>query len=141
MYRHTQVGGWLLLAGGAIAAVTGLVGGAWAFALTPLVVIAGVWAFFGSLTVTVEPDAVSCRFGPVGLVRKRLALADIRRAVAIRTSPLWGWGLRLTPRGWLWNVSGLDAVEFEMTNGTRFAVGTDEPQALIAALRRAGVSG
>ncbi len=141
MYRHTQVGGWLLLFGGGLAAVTGLVGRAWTFALAPLVVMAVVWALFGTLTVTVDRDSVSCRFGPLGVIHKRLALADIRRAAAIRTSPLWGWGLRLTPRGWLWNVSGLDAVEFEMTNGTRFAVGTDQPQALIAALRRAGLSG
>jgi hypothetical protein len=141
MYRHTQVGGWLILGGGALAAVAGLVAGAWPFALLPLLVIAVVWALFGTLTVTVDQAGVSCQFGPVGVIRRRLALAEIRRAAAIRTSPLWGWGLRLTPRGWLWNVSGLDAVEFEMTNGTRFAVGTDEPQALIAALRRAGVSG
>ena len=99
-----------------------------------------MWALFGTLTVTVDQDAVSCRFGALGLIRKRLAFADIRRAAAIRTSPLWGWGMRLTPRGWLWNVWGLDAVEFEMTNGTRFAVGTDEPQALISALRRGGLT-
>lgn len=141
MYRHTQVGGWLLVLGGALAAVTGLAARAWFFAVTPLVLMAVIWAFVGTLTVTVDQAGVSCQFGPVGVIRKRLALAEIRRAAAIRTSPLWGWGLRLTPRGWLWNVSGLDAVEFEMTNGTRFAVGTDEPQALIAALRRAGVSG
>ena len=128
------------MAGGAVAAVAGWAAGAARLALAPLVVVGVVWALFGTLTVTVDQDAVSCRFGPVGLIRKRLALADIRRAAAIRTSPLWGWGLRLTPRGWLWNVWGLDAVEFEMTNGTRFAVGTDEPLALIAALRRGGLA-
>jgi hypothetical protein len=78
--------------------------------------------------------------GVIAGVAGWVAVADIRRAAAIRTSPLWGWGLRLTPRGWLWNVSGLDAVEFEMTNGSRFAVGTDEPRALIAALQRGGVT-
>ena len=60
-----------------------------------LAVVLAVWALFGTLTVTVDPDAVSCRFGPLGLIRKRLAFADIRRAAAIRTSPLWGWGCGL----------------------------------------------
>jgi hypothetical protein len=140
MYRHTQVGGWMFMAAGAMAVAVGLAAGAWRVALAPLAVVAVVWALFGTLTVTVDENAVTCRFGPIGLIRKRLAVADIRRAAAIRTSPLWGWGLRLTPRGWLWNVWGLDAVEFEMTNGTRFTVGTDEPRALMAALQRGGVA-
>ena len=128
------------MVGGTVAAVTGWAAGASRVALVPLVVVGLVWALFGTLTVVVDQDTVSCQFGPVGLIRKRLALADIRRAAAIRTSPLWGWGLRLTPRGWLWNVWGLNAVEFEMTNGARFSVGTDQPQALLDALRHRGVS-
>ena len=110
------------------------------FALAPLVVMLAVWALFGTLTVTVDRDAVSCRFGPLGLIRKRLAFAEIPARCRHPHVPAVGWGLRLTPRGWLWNVWGLDAVEFEMTNGTRFAVGTDEPLALIAALRRGGLA-
>ncbi len=130
----------MLMVGGAVAAVAGFAVGGSRLPLVTLVVVLAVWALFGTLTVTVDQDAVSCRFGPLGVIGKRLAFADIRRAAAIRTSPLWGWGMRLTPRGWLWNVWGLDAVEFEMTNGTRFAVGTDEPQALISALRRGGLT-
>jgi hypothetical protein len=107
MYRHTQIGGWMLMLGGAVAVVVGWAAGARRFDLAPLFIVVVVWALFGTLTVTVDADAVSCRFGPLGLVRKRLAFVDIRHAAAIRTSPLWGWGLRLTPRGWLWNVWGL----------------------------------
>jgi multidrug efflux pump subunit AcrA (membrane-fusion protein) len=71
MYRHTQVGGWMLMAGGAVAALAGWVAGAPRLALGPLALVAVVWALFGTLTVTVDEDAVSCRFGPVGLIRKR----------------------------------------------------------------------
>jgi hypothetical protein len=42
--------------------------------------------------------------------------------------------MRWTPRGWLWNVSGLEAVELHMTNGTNFLVGTNEPHRLLEAL-------
>jgi hypothetical protein len=35
----------------------------------------------------------------------------------------------------LFNVSGLDAVEVELVDGKRIRIGTDEPQALVAAIR------
>ena len=47
-----------------------------------------------------------------------------------------GWGIRLGPTGWLWNVSGFDAVELTLTDGRRFRVGSDEPGQLVAALTR-----
>jgi hypothetical protein len=34
----------------------------------------------------------------------------------------------------LWNVSGLDAIEFDLRSGRRFRLGTDEPEALARAL-------
>jgi hypothetical protein len=42
----------------------------------------------------------------------------------------WGWGIRLIPGGWLYNVSGLDAVELKMKNGRVYRIGTDEPRKL-----------
>jgi hypothetical protein len=38
------------------------------------------------------------------------------------------------PGGVIWNVSGFDAVELELDDGTRFRIGTDEPVALAAAI-------
>jgi hypothetical protein len=37
-------------------------------------------------------------------------------------------------QGWLWNVSGIDAVELTMKNGDRFRIGTDEPEKLVTAI-------
>jgi len=34
----------------------------------------------------------------------------------------------------LWNVSGLRAVEFLLKDGSRFRIGTDEPEALVKAI-------
>ena len=48
---------------------------------------------------------------------------------------LEGWGIHLSRFGWLYNVSGFDAVAITLVSGKRFALGTDEPQALLAALR------
>jgi len=41
---------------------------------------------------------------------------------------------RQTPHGWMWNISGLDAVEIEYRDGKCFRIGTGDPQELLAAL-------
>jgi hypothetical protein len=49
----------------------------------------------------------------------------------VRNRWWWGWGIRRIGRGqWLFNVSGLDAVELSMKNGKTYRIGTDEPQRL-----------
>ena len=82
---------------------------------------------------------MAVRFGPIRLIRDRFEVADITSARVVRNSPLHGIGMRYIPHGRLWNVWGLDAVELQLRNGTRFRIGTDEPQALLAALRQSGV--
>lgn len=100
-------------------------------AITALTVL-----LFGWLTVDVTDDSLRLRFG-VGLVRRRFAIADLRTARAVRNSWYYGWGIRYTPHGWLFNVSGLDAVEIELASGRRYRIGTDEPQDLLRAIERA----
>jgi len=74
-------------------------------------------------------------FGP-GLIRRRIPLRRIREVRVVRTPWYYGWGIRLTPTGWLWNVSGLDGVEVQFDDGHRFRVGSDEPNRLSEALFR-----
>jgi hypothetical protein len=95
-------------------------------------------AIFGTLTVDVSKDRVVVWFGP-GLIRRTLPVADIRDARAVRNKWWYGWGIRLTPHGWLFNVAGLDAVELELASGRKFRIGTDEPQVLLNAIRTAMV--
>jgi hypothetical protein len=57
----------------------------------------------------------------------------------VRNKWWYGWGIRLTPHGWLFNVGGLDAVELELASGRKFRIGTDEPQGLLNAIRTAMV--
>ena len=52
----------------------------------------------------------------------------------VRNSWIHGWGIHRTPHGWLYNVSGWEAVEIALTSGKRFRLGTDEPQQLTQAL-------
>ena len=138
-YRHTQVG-WVML-GAAAAAVAfvwaGLPPEAAAAARVPLLLIVAVLVLvFGTLTVEVAQDAIRLRFG-VGLVRKRIALGDVRSWREVRNPWYSGWGIKLAPGGVLWNVSGFDAVQLDLGGGKRFRIGTDEPAELVSAITRA----
>ena len=96
-------------------------------------------SLFGTLTTTVDDASVVVQFGPVGLIRDRFEVTGIASARVVRNSPLHGVGIRYIHHGRLWNVWGLDAVELQLKNGTRFRIGTDEPHELLQALRRVGV--
>jgi hypothetical protein len=136
-YRHTQIG-WVLLA--ALAAGAGVVVFAagkagWSTpASVVLTLLIAVAVLFCTLTVMINGGLIECRYGP-GLIRKYIPLATVRGVRTVRTAWYQGWGIRLTSDGWLFNVSGLDAVEVELSDGKRIRIGTDEPQALAAAIR------
>jgi hypothetical protein len=138
-YRHTQIG-WVIL--GVMAAILAFV---WsrlppevaAAAGFPLLLVAALTLLvFSALTVEVDAEAIRLRFG-IGLVRKRIPLAEVRSWREVRNPWYTGWGIRLGPGYVLWNVSGRDAVELALASGRCFRVGTDEPAALAAALVRA----
>jgi hypothetical protein len=134
-YRHTQIG-WVILGVAVGIVLLGRLTVPSGVPITPMLVIAAAVAiFFGTLTVEVDHEALRLRFG-VGLIRKRIPLADVRAWREVRNPWLVGWGIRLAPGYVLWNVSGLDAVELELGDAKRFRVGTDEPEALSAAIAR-----
>jgi hypothetical protein len=98
-------------------------------------IVGALLVLFSTLTVIVRDETVEVFFGP-GLIRRRIPLNRIRGVRAVRTPWYYGWGIRLTPSGWLWNVSGLDGVEIEFNDGSKFRVGSNEPDKLAAVLRR-----
>ena len=138
-YRHTQTGTVIIGSMGVLVAFTLVIGLAGTvpkeFVLVPLLTLLFLW-LFSSLTVEVDSKMVSIRFGP-GLIRRSFLLADITAVRPVRNSWVHGWGIRMLWRGWLYNVSGLDAVEIAMANGRVHRIGTDEPQALAAAIEEA----
>ena len=71
---------------------------------------------FDSLTVTVLTNLIEIRFG-IGIIRKQFDITKIQSAAIVRNKWYYGWGIRLTPHGWLYNVAGLDAVEIRLNNG------------------------
>lgn len=136
MYQHTQSGTVTRIAalGGLVAASFLLVRmGArpvlWALLAVALLVLFAL----SSLTVEVDQERLRFWFGP-GWFGRTILLRDIRAWSAVRNPWWYGWGIHLTPRGWLYNVGGLEAVELELADGGRLRVGTDEPEQLCQAL-------
>ena len=91
-------------------------------------------ALFWGLTVEVNKDVVRLYFG-FGIIHRSILREHIAMVTQVRNRWWWGFGIRWTPHGWMWNISGLDAVELTYHNGKKFRIGTDEPEALLEALK------
>jgi len=131
MYTHTQVG-WLMMVsvgiGVVLAGYFGILYSNW-FGISVAAILIVCVILSLNLTVSVDGDSIEIRFGP-GLIRKKFKLKDINSCTVVRNRLWYGWGIRWMPKGWLFNVSGLDAVELLMRNGKVYRIGTDEPHKL-----------
>jgi hypothetical protein len=139
-YRHTQVG---YVTGGLTLVVLPLIyyafmaeGGLGAFGHAMLGAFGILAVLFSSLTVKVTDRELVFYFGP-GFWERRFALDDIVSVEVVQNSPLYGWGIRYTHHGWLYNVSGLRAVEVTIRGEEQLRIGTDKPEALKQALEAA----
>ena len=137
-YQHTQTG-YLII----IALAIGLLfivylmtvyGFNW-IAFTVLIILGVCLVLFATLTVVIEEDVLEIRFGP-GIIRKKFPLKDIESCQVVKNPWYYGWGIRLTPHGWLYNVSGSYAVEIKMKTGKEYQIGTDIPNDLEKVIRQ-----
>jgi hypothetical protein len=152
-YRHRQIA-WATIVGFAAALATqggtlvrdlrrgrrlrALASLPWALTL---VVSMGLFSW---LDTEVTDEAFVASFAG-GALRRRIPLGDIESAAVVTVPWYYGWGARLTPRGWLggarpgwlYNVWGRRAVALRLREGRSFTVGSDEPEALLAAIEAA----
>jgi hypothetical protein len=83
---------------------------------------------FYKLTIDIDDTHVAFMLG-TGLVKKKYALKDIEACRPVKNSFIYGIGIRLTSDGWLYNVSGLYAIELTFTNKkSKVRIGTDKPE-------------
>jgi len=140
-YRHTQPGYVTVIAGLAGMLITyGITmveeGALTALSLALMGGVGALTALFASLTTEVSDQEFRFYFGP-RFWTHTFALDTIRSVEEVR-NPIWyGWGIRYTPAGWLYNVSGRSAVEVDLGSEGVIRVGTDEPEQLARALRQA----
>ena len=138
-YKHTQIGYSLLNSYTFVFLVIGVINIVTEFA--PLALLALIFVLltistFATLTVLVNTKTITLRFG-VGIIRKQYQLDHIVSYQAVKNPWYYLMGIRYTPRGWLYAVSGHSAVELQLKNGKYVRIGTDEPEKLIQALDRA----
>ncbi|HEX3002456.1 MAG TPA: hypothetical protein VHN82_08865, partial [Methanoregula sp.] len=139
-YEHTQRG--MLIIGAVSAAIVLILtislfaGFVWIVGIV-IAILAFVLAICSTLTVSVSSGILRIRFGPVGLIQKTWALADIVSVRTVTNPWYYGWGIRWTPHGILYNVSGFRAVEVLLSSGKTFRIGTDEPDSLKEAIEHA----
>jgi hypothetical protein len=107
----------------------------WVGLIVLVAVTAALFLFF-QLNVRITEDLIELRFG-TGLIRKKIYLEEIESSQTVKNRWYWGWGLRMTAHGPLYNVSGFQAVEVRLKNGSRVRIGTDVPQELQAAIQAA----
>jgi hypothetical protein len=138
-YEHTQIGYtiiWIALCVAVFVAITGIFaqGGRGTFLIIEVILLICA-VVFCKLTIRIDDKILQWSFG-IGIVRKQVLLAEIAACESIRIRWWYGWGIHLTPYGWLCNVSGLDAVAIRLRDERKFALGTDDPQAVVDAIER-----
>jgi len=83
---------------------------------------------FYKLTIYIDDTYFIFKLG-VGLITKKYLISDIKSCKAVKNSPLYGIGIRMLPNGWLYNVSGLDAIELTFKNKKSIVrIGTNNPE-------------
>jgi hypothetical protein len=143
MYRRTQVNKLLpLVVVPALAVVIWAARGGMrtpplALVIATTVLLVATTIVFSSLTVEVADGELRFHFA-LGVWKKRYPVADIVRATATRSAWWEGLGIRITPRGWLYTVSGGPAVEITPRGRPAFRLGTPEPEAVVAAIEAEG---
>lgn len=136
-YRHTQIGAvqvWASVFAIVIIALSVLYIGDYWFSYAAIVFLGLTLLLFGSLTILVSRADLEIRFGAFGIVKRIVPLDTITAVTIVKTPWYYGWGIRWTPDGPLYNVAGDRGVEVTLNGGTRFRIGTDEPDALAKAI-------
>lgn len=140
-YDHTQRAPlhWILVIPGTAMIVTAWSGiePAWTGWVLSIVgaVMLGLSICFRWLRLSSTQDALEIAFGPVGVFQSRLRYDQIVAYRAERSRWIDGWGIHRMPgRGWIWNLWGFDCVAFDLKDGTKLRLGTDDVPGLLAHL-------
>lgn len=99
-----------------------------------------IGGMFSALRTRVDHTTVHVAFR-YGFPRRAIPVNAIIAHGPVRNRWIYGWGVRLVPGGWMYNVWGLDAVAVTYTTPkgrqTTFRIGTDDPTGLDAAITAA----
>jgi hypothetical protein len=102
-----------------------------------LVLLLLAWFYLVKLVTEVDDDEIRAQF--VYMWRaKRIPFSQIRKAEAVTYRPIrdyGGWGIRMGPAGWAYNVSGNRGVRIDYNDGNKFLIGSQRPEELEQAIQ------
>jgi hypothetical protein len=134
-YQRRQTGTFMLVVMFVVLAIYWFTGRPPGSALVMLFVVLALFAF-AILRTSVDESAVRWSF-TFGWPAGHVDLSKIESVAVTTTNFLEGWGIHWTIwHGWLWNVSGFQAVEIHYDGGKIVTLGTDDPQGLLNAIER-----
>ncbi|HSL86691.1 MAG TPA: hypothetical protein VK861_07125 [Bacteroidales bacterium] len=91
---------------------------------------------FYRLVIEIDNTHIRVRMG-IGLFSRKYPLSGISACKPVRNPPFYGIGIRLIPGGWLYNVSGLSAIELRFKNKKSvLRIGTDKPEEVSQTINR-----
>jgi len=92
-----------------------------------------------TLETEVREDGLYVRFSPFHRSAKRIPFSDLADVQETGYSPVryGGWGIRWSPQGIAYTVSGKSGVRIERADGKSVFVGSDRPDELVAAVQEA----
>jgi hypothetical protein len=99
-------------------------------AITGILIL--VTLLFYKLTIRIEGRKIEAIYG-IGLIKFTIRI-DVLNSVSMIRTPWWyGWGIRFTPKGRLYNIHGSQAVRIEYRRegkSRKIMLGTPEPEKL-----------
>lgn len=105
--------------------------------LPALSILSGVFILlmliFYKLTIYIEGKTIHIKYG-IGLIHFKKTITQLHEATVVKTPWYYGWGIRFTPKGVLYNIYGRDAVMIRYSDNSKtltIMIGTEEPEVLI----------
>ena len=93
-------------------------------------------ACFNKITITITKKTLSFSMG-MGLIKKTYPLSEIKSCTPIKNNIINGWGIRRILGGWLYNVSGFQAIELRFKNENKIIrIGTNKPEEVVEEVKK-----
>ena len=108
----------------------------WQEAISPILILPLIFLLFYKLTITVTREYIKVSFG-IGIISFKVKPTKVLSTEIIHPKWWWGIGIRITPKGWLYNVAMGPAVLIHYEKeGKRHSlfIGSPEPEVLISAI-------
>ena len=94
------------------------------------VTFALIYIFFYGMTTTVTAEKIIVSFG-LGLRTVKKSLKEISSVEVVENPWYYGWGIRLIPKGMLYNISGSRGIELKFIDSNRVVrIGSKDPRRL-----------